>query len=121
MKASWECRRWWVAPISRIATSVLVAAAVAKMLAGRAEITFVRVAEILGGRTKRTNAMLLMVEALRVTTLLAPGARVGGIMTALPLVRMDAHAHAKEEEEVVGAPSALVVGSATPAAVTDET
>ena len=121
MKASWECRRWWVAPLSRIATSVLVAAAVAKMLAGRAEITFVRVAEILGGRTKRTNAMLLMVEARRVTTLLAPGARVGGGTTALPLVRMDAHAHAKEEEEVVGAPSALVVGSATPAAVTDGT
>ena len=65
--------------------SVLVAAAVAKMLAGRAGITFVRVAEILGGRTKRTDAMLLIVEARRVTTLLASGARVGGIMTALPL------------------------------------
>ena len=102
MKASWECQRWWVALLSRIKISVLVAAAVAKMLAGREEITFVRVAEILGGRTKRTDAMLLMVEALRVTTLLATGARVGGGTTALPLVRMDVHAHAKEEEEVVG-------------------
>ena len=102
MKASWECQRWWVALLSRIKISVLVAAAVAKMLAGRAGITFVRVAEILGGRTKRTNAMLLMVEARRVTTLLAPGVGEGGGWTSLLLMRMDAHALAMEWEEEEG-------------------
>ena len=72
-----------------------VSAAAAKMSAGRAEITFARAAEILGGRAERTNAMLLMVEARRVTTLLAPGAGEGGGWTLL-LVRMDAHALAME-------------------------
>ena len=83
----------------RIATSVLVSAAAAKISAGRAEITFARAAEILGGRAKRTDVMLLMVEARRVTTLLAPGAGEGGGRTSLLLVRMDAHALAMEEEE----------------------
>ena len=103
MKASWECQRWWVAPLSRIATSVLVSAAAAKMSAGRAEITFARAAENLGGRLERTDAMLLMVLARRVTTLLAPGAGDGGGRTSLLLVRMDAHARAMEEAEVLGA------------------
>ena len=103
MKASWECQRWWVAPLSRIATSVSVSAAAAKMSPGRAEITFARAADILGGRAERTDAMLMMVEARRVTTLLAPGAEEGGGGTSLLLVRMDAHALAMEEEEVLGA------------------
>ena len=103
MKASWECRRWWVALLSRIATFVLVAAAVAKMSAGRAEITFARAVDILAGRAERTNAMLLMVEARRVTTFLAPGAGEGGGRKSFLLVRMDAHALTMEEEEVLGA------------------
>ena len=47
-------------------------------MARRAKITFTRAAEILGGRAERTDAMLLMVEAWTVTTLLAPGAEEGG-------------------------------------------
>ena len=103
MKAAWECQKWWVAPLYRIATSVLVSAAGAKMSAGRAEITFARAAENLEGRAERTDTMLLIVEAQRVTTLLAPGAGEGGGRTSLLLVRMDAHAHTMEEEEVLGA------------------
>ena len=91
-----------MAPLSRIATSVLVSAAAAKMSAGRAEMTFARAAEILGGRANRTDAMLLMVEARRVTTLLAPGSGEGGGWTSLLLVRMDAHALAMEWEEEDG-------------------
>ena len=89
-------------PLSRIATSVLLSAAAANISAGRAEITFARAAEILGGRAERTDAMLLMVEARRVTTLLAPGAGEGGGRTSLLLVRMDAHALAMEWEEEDG-------------------
>ena len=100
---------------------MLVAAAVAKMSARRAEITFARMAGILGGRAERTDALLLMVETTRVTAVLALGAGVGGGRTALPLVRMNMHARAKEKEEVLGAPLALVVGSAAPVAVTDGT
>ena len=96
-----------------------VAAAVAKMSAGRAEITFARMAEILGGRAERTDVVFFMVETRRVTTLLAWGAGVGGGRTALPLVRMDMHARAKKKEEVLGAPTALLVNSATPAAAND--
>ena len=103
MKASWECQRWWVAPLSNIATSVLVPAAAVKMSAGRAEITFARAAEIIGGRAERTDAMLLMVGARKVTTLLVPGAGEGGGRTRLLLGRMDAHALAMEEEEDSGA------------------
>ena len=100
MKASWECQRWWVAPLSSIAKSVLVpAAAVVKMSAGRTEITFARAAEILGGHAERTDAILLMVEARRVTTHLALGAREGGGRKILLLVRMDSHAVAMEGEE----------------------
>ena len=99
MKASWECQRWWVAPLSSIVTSMLVPAAAVKMSAGRAEITFAKAAENLGGRAKRTDAMLFMVEAWRVTTLLAPGAGEGGGRTSLLLVRMDAHALAMAGEE----------------------
>ena len=95
---------------------MLVHAAAAKMSAGRAEITFARAAEILGGRVKRTDAMLLIVEARRVTTFLALGVSVVGDTIALLMASMDAHARAKEDKEVVGDPSALVVGSATPAA-----
>ena len=91
-----------MAPLSRIATSVLVSAAAAKISAGRAEITFARAAEILGGRAERTDAMLLMVEAQRVTTLLAPGAGEGGGRTSLLLVTTDAHALAMEWEEEDG-------------------
>ena len=121
MKALWECQRWWVAPLSKIATSMSVAAAAAKMLVGLAEITCARAEENLGGRAKQTNAILLMVESRRVTTLLVSGVMVGGGRIALPLMRMVAHAYAKEEDEVLGAPLALVVGSATPAAATDRT
>ena len=85
-----------------MATSVLVAPAAAKISAGRAEITFARAAEILGGRAKRTDAMMLMVEARRVTTLLAPGAGEGGGGTSLLVMRMDAHALAMEWEEEDG-------------------
>ena len=63
---------------------VAAAAAAAKMSVGRAE---------------RTDAMVLMVEARRVTTLLALGAGVGGGWTSLLLVRMDAHALGMEGEE----------------------
>ena len=121
MKALWECQRCWVTPLSRIATSVSVAATSAKISAGRGDITFARAAEIIGGRAKRNDAILLVVESRRVTTLLTPGAMVGGRKTALSLVRMDVHAYAKEEKEFLGALSALVVGSATPAAATDGT
>ena len=82
---------------------MLVSEVAAKKSAGRAEITFARAAEILGGRAERTDAMLLMVEARRVTTLLAPGAGERGGRTSLLLVRMDAHALAMEEEEDSGA------------------
>ena len=82
---------------------MLVSAAAAKMLAGRAEITFARAAENLGGRAERTDAMLFMVEAWRVTTLLAPGVGEGGGRTSLLLVRMDVHALVLEEEENRGA------------------
>ena len=88
-----------MASLSRIATSVLVSAAAAKISAGRAEITFARAAKILGGRAERTDAMLLMVEARRVTTRFAPGAGGGGGWTSLLVVRMDAHALAMEGEE----------------------
>ena len=83
-----ECHRLWIAPLSRIATSVSLSAAAAKISAGRAEITFARAAEILGGRAERTDAVLLMVEDRRVTTLLAPGEGEGGGRTSLLLVRM---------------------------------
>ena len=46
--------------------------------------------------------MLLMVEARRVTTLLAPGAGEVGDWTSLLLMRMDAHALAVEWEEEDG-------------------
>ena len=102
MKASWECQRWRVASLSSIVTSGLVSAAAAKILAGRAEITIARAAEIGGGRVERTDAMLLMVEVRRVTTLLAPGAGEGGGWTSLLLMRMDAHALSMEWEEEDG-------------------
>ena len=72
------------------------------MSAGRAEITFARAADILGERAERTDAMLLMVEAQRVTTILAPGAGEGGGWTCLLLVRMDAHALVMEWEKEDG-------------------
>ena len=81
---------------------MLGAAAAAKRSAGRAEITFARAAEILGGRAERTDAMLLMVEARRVTTLLALGAGEVGGGTSLFVMRMDAHALAMEWEEEEG-------------------
>ena len=98
-----------------------VAAAVAKMSAGRVEITFARMADILGGRAERTDVVFFVVEAQRVTTRLTSGVGVGGGRTALPLVRMNMHARAKEKEEVLGAPLALVVGSASPLAATHGT
>ena len=88
-----------MAPLSRTATSVLLSSEAAKVSARRAEITFARAAEILGGRAERPDAMLWMVEARGVTTLLAPGAGEGGGRTSLLLVRMDAHALAMEGEE----------------------
>ena len=55
------------------------------------------------------------------TKVLIAGARAGEDMTAVPLVKMDSHAHAKEKKEVVGARFVLVSGSATSTVAADRT
>ena len=98
-----------------------VTGAAAKIPAGRAAITFARAAENLVGLAERTDAMLLMVDAQIVTTLLAPGAGVVGGRTSLILVRMDTHARAMGEDEVLGALPALVFCFVNPAALVNGT
>ena len=97
MKVFYDGQRWWLAPLSKMATSLAAAPVVAKMAAGRAEITFTRAEEMVDGRTESTDTMLVMVEAQRVTTLLLTGGRLLGERMVDPSVRIDAHTHAKGE------------------------
>ena len=84
MKASYDGHRWWVAPLSKIATSLAAAPAAAKMAVGWVEITIARVSGMVAGRVDITDTMLVMVEDQRVTTLLMTGVRlVGERMVAL--------------------------------------
>ena len=82
MKASWECQRWCVAPLSRMATFRPLALAAEKIsasvtggvldganaAAGRAEMTWARAAETRGRCALMTEAMLATVEARSLTT-----------------------------------------------------
>ena len=81
-------------PLSKIATSLGAASAAVKMAAKWAQITFAKVAVMLAGREEIVDAMLVMVEERRVTTLFVTRVMLVGEMTAATLVRIDAHAHA---------------------------